>query len=122
MTNDDLKRLFGLRVQTLRRRLDLTQEQLAEVIGKTVETVSNIERGSSSTRLETAAAIADALKVTLPELFEFEGATALAGDRDRRRLIEQMVMLLLNRDTAVIQHVAELVRVAVSLAETAGRR
>jgi len=82
MTNDEMKRLFGLRVQALRRRRGLTQEQLAEAVGKSVDTISNIERGFSSTRLETALSIADAVSVTLTELFDFDPA---ANELERKQ-------------------------------------
>lgn len=38
----DLKRIIGVRVHARRLALDLTQEQVAEAIARTVETMSNI--------------------------------------------------------------------------------
>jgi transcriptional regulator with XRE-family HTH domain len=69
---EDLKQSFGKRVQQLRKLQKLTQEQLAEAAGLSVDSVSNIERGFSSTRIENVGALAKALKVSLPELFEFD--------------------------------------------------
>jgi transcriptional regulator with XRE-family HTH domain len=114
MSNDDLKRLFGLRVQALRRRCGLTQEALAEAIERSVDTVSNIERGFSSTRIETAQALAEALGVTLPELFEFGHAGA---DREHRRAVEQIVGMLVDRDDTTIQAVVDVVRIVLRLRE-----
>ena len=42
----EVRRAFGKRVQTLRKRQGLTQEELAQQIGKTADTISNIERGN----------------------------------------------------------------------------
>jgi len=52
MDADELKRRFGKRVQGLREAQGLTQEQLAARIQRSVDTVSNIERGA--TRIEVA--------------------------------------------------------------------
>jgi transcriptional regulator with XRE-family HTH domain len=72
-----VQQAFGRRVQQLRKFQKLTQEQFAEITGLSVDTISNIERGLSSTRLETMADIAKALKISLPELFEFEAVPGL---------------------------------------------
>jgi|GEM_PF-3583320 len=61
--------LFGKRVRKLRKARGLTQENLAEKIGKTVDTVSNIERGFTSTPIPTMELIAEALEVELQEFF-----------------------------------------------------
>jgi transcriptional regulator with XRE-family HTH domain len=57
----DLKSHIGIRVRSARRRSGLTQERLAEVVAKTVETISNIERGHTLTGLGTLERIAKAL-------------------------------------------------------------
>lgn len=114
MTHEELKRLFGLRVQALRRRRGLTQEALAEAIGKSVDTISNVERGAGSPRVETALDIANTLGVTLAELFDVEER---ADDRDRehRKAIEKIVTLVGDQDEATLQALGELLRVALKL-------
>lgn len=72
MEIDEFKRRFGARVQTLRRQRGMTQEQLAEAIGKSTDTVSNIETGRLSTRIDTALRIAQVLKVNVADLFDTE--------------------------------------------------
>jgi DNA-binding XRE family transcriptional regulator len=73
MTYEEMIQLFGLKVQTHRCRRGLTQEGLAEAISKSVDTISNLERGISSTRMETALDIANVPGVTLAELFDADG-------------------------------------------------
>lgn len=114
MTSDELKRLFGVRVQALRRRRGLTQEELAEAIGKSVDTISNIERGFSSTRIETAQAIAQTVGVTLAELFEFEEHPG-NRDRERRKAVEQIVTLLADEDEAALQAIGDMIRILFKL-------
>ena len=68
-----LKAKFGSRLQQLRLRAGITQEQLADKSGVTVESISNIERGIFGPKFETLEKIAGVLKVPVKMLFEFEG-------------------------------------------------
>jgi transcriptional regulator with XRE-family HTH domain len=65
---DETKRLFGDRLQALRKEQGMTQEQLAESIRKSVEHISYLERGERAPSFETILAIAEALKVSVPYL------------------------------------------------------
>ncbi len=67
---NDLKKIIGKRVQIYRKQRSLTQEELAEKIDKTVETVSNIERGIKLPGLATLEDIRKALGVSLSELID----------------------------------------------------
>ncbi|MBV1889386.1 MAG: helix-turn-helix transcriptional regulator, partial [Proteobacteria bacterium] len=67
---NNLNQLVGTRIQTLRKLRGYTQEQLAESIGKTVETISNIERGKKLPGLATLNDLGKALDVPLSELIE----------------------------------------------------
>lgn len=49
-----LKAQFGKRLAQLRRRSEITQEQLADAIGVTVESISNMERGIFGPRFDPA--------------------------------------------------------------------
>ncbi len=68
-----LKKKFGKRLQNLRREAGITQEQLADKTGLTVESISNIERGLYGPKFENLERIAAVLKVPVKELFDFEG-------------------------------------------------
>ncbi len=68
-----LKKKFGKRLQTLRREAGITQEQLADKTGVTVESISNMERGLYGPKFENLERIATVLKVPVKELFDFEG-------------------------------------------------
>lgn len=65
-----LNRRVGQRVRALRRLRRLTQEQLAERIERSVDTVSSIERGKVAPGLETLVRLATALEVTVLELLD----------------------------------------------------
>lgn len=65
---EEAKRLFGERVQSLRRERRITQEQLAELTEKSIEHISYIERGERAPSFETILDIAEALGVSVPYL------------------------------------------------------
>lgn len=68
--NKDLAKFIGSRVRAFRKQRCMTQEDLAEAIGKTVETVSNIERGKKLPGLSTLGDIQEVLNVPLSELID----------------------------------------------------
>lgn len=67
---EDLKRRVGKRLRALRERRGLTQEQLAEAIDCSVDTVGNIERGRTVAALETLDRLSRHLAVPLSEFFD----------------------------------------------------
>ncbi len=66
----DLKQHIGIKVRAARSKRNLTQEQLGEMIDKTAESVSNIERGQVLPPLDTLCRIAQSLDVPLISFFE----------------------------------------------------
>ncbi len=54
-----------------RARLDLTQEALADIVGCTRQTVISIEKNRYTPSVELAMKIAQALEMTVDELFVF---------------------------------------------------
>lgn len=78
---ESLKQALGAKVQAARKRAGLTQEELASKIGKTPESISNIERGRQLPMIDTLAVLADVLGVPLPELFGDAGAPIQSARR-----------------------------------------
>ncbi len=66
----DMKTHIGLKVKSARQQKGLTQEELADAIGKATETVSNIERGHALTGLDTLQRIARVVDVPMTHFFE----------------------------------------------------
>ncbi len=60
------------RIKEYRKRLDLTQEKLAEMVGARRETIIFLEQGRYNPSLRLAHNVALALKATIDELFIFE--------------------------------------------------
>ena len=68
----EIKQKFGKRLRYLRRQKDLTQEQLAEKVGISVEFLSNLERGINGPSFETLEKLSVTLEVELKNLFDFD--------------------------------------------------
>ncbi|MCL6612941.1 MAG: helix-turn-helix transcriptional regulator [Peptococcaceae bacterium] len=64
---------FKTRIKEYRARNDLTQEDLAKLVGVRRETIVYIEKGKYSPSLKLAYEIAKALNATIDEIFIFSG-------------------------------------------------
>jgi len=67
-----LQRKLGQRIAGLRKAKKLTQEQLAEALGCSVEFISLVERGVNAPSVASLEKYAKVLKVEVKELFDFE--------------------------------------------------
>lgn len=63
---------FGQRLRQLRKERKLTQEQLAELTSLTKDQISFLERGLSGTTLDRLGILAEALKVPVKDLLDFD--------------------------------------------------
>ena len=66
-----LQRRLGKRIAELRRERKLTQEQLAEAIGCSVEFISLVERGVNAPSVAGLEGFSKVLKVEVKDLFTF---------------------------------------------------
>ena len=55
---------MGKRIAHIRKERNLTQDQLAELVGLTTQTVSSAERGTKALRPENIVKLCQALRVT----------------------------------------------------------
>lgn len=65
----ETKQQLGLRLKTIRTQRKLTQEELAAILDRSVDAISNIERGKSYPSFEMVAGLSRALNVDLQEIF-----------------------------------------------------
>ncbi len=68
-----LKKKLGQRIAQIRRSEKITQEQLAEAIGCSVEFISLVERGVNAPSVAGLEKFAKVLNIEVKELFAFEG-------------------------------------------------
>jgi transcriptional regulator with XRE-family HTH domain len=67
-----LQKKLGKRIASLRKARKLTQEQMAEALGCSVEFISLVERGVNAPSVAGLEKFAKVLKVEVRELFTFE--------------------------------------------------
>jgi transcriptional regulator with XRE-family HTH domain len=95
--------LLGARIKELRKRVGLSQDQLAEKVGIESKYLSRIEVGKRHPSLDALERIADSLQVEMKELFDFAHhdievvspkgiASALAGaSSEELRLVFKLI-------------------------------
>lgn len=71
MSNEDFKKLVGANVRKYRKQRDFTLQELSKVCGFPISRLSCIENGIDNPTIETMAALARALGVTLKDIFDF---------------------------------------------------
>lgn len=87
------KRQIGLRVRAFRLERQLTQEQLAEMIDRSVETISNLERGVSLPNEATLHRLAQTLDVSLEDLLKERTSSSTKRPIDYYRASEVLKLL-----------------------------
>jgi len=92
--NNDIKKDFGDKVRYYRKLKNLTQNQLSERINKTEETVSNIERGITSTGIELIQVLANALDVKTMDLFNEDDIIVPYLDKEKIDLSREIIRIL----------------------------
>ncbi len=70
--SEEFKISFGKRIAKLRKIKGISQEILAEELGLSTKTISNIETGSHLTKSENFDKIAKVLGIEVRELFNFD--------------------------------------------------
>ncbi|MEO8608205.1 MAG: helix-turn-helix domain-containing protein [Chloroflexota bacterium] len=76
MNHQEARRRWSLRLRNIRKQKNITQEQLAELIGKSTEHISFLERGERSPSFEVIVDIANALDVPVSNLMNMEEPTS----------------------------------------------
>lgn len=66
----DLKRRIAIKIKAARKARELTQEDFASLIGRSVDAVSNIERAKGLPSLDTLESIAAKLEIPIAEFFD----------------------------------------------------
>ncbi len=105
----DLKSHIGARVKQARKAKKLTQAEVADRLGKAVETISNIERGASWTSLE----MLENLSKLLGERVEFFFENYSRGrrtSRSRLQLEAELATLLRDLDEDKLRVVRDLAK------------
>jgi transcriptional regulator with XRE-family HTH domain len=98
-----LKQKFGKRVREIRKSKGITQEQIAELISIEPPNVSKMESGLHFPQPDKIEKIANALNVSIQELFDFEHI------QKREDLIEYIMNSLSRYDNKTLELVYKFV-------------
>jgi transcriptional regulator with XRE-family HTH domain len=109
---------IGTRIGDVRRLRRMSQTELAQDAGLARNTISRIETGSHIPETRTVAAIANALNVSIFDLYEPQEFVAApkadaAGDRERRLLDELIQTIEEHTDYKLAPAQYELLRLFV---------
>lgn len=84
----EVKSLFGKRLKELRLKNKLTQEELAEKIGLSSKTLSQIEVGNNFVSAETLDLLCNALDIKPKILFDFDENTSFTKKDLKKDIIK----------------------------------
>lgn len=76
----EIAKQVGIRIKQCRESRGLTQAQLAQALGKSIETISNFERGKVATSLHTLEQIAVVLHVRVRDFFDDAEISGIPAD------------------------------------------
>ena len=76
----DRLKLFGKRIAELRVRKNITQERLAELISYSPNHISKLESARTNPSFDLIIKIADALRVSPQELFNYDSKNQILND------------------------------------------
>ena len=85
----DVAKIFGKRLQQIRKMRGLTQAMFAELVGLEVSTISRIEKGSQYPKPENVNKFVEVLNVELKEFFTFTFV-----EKSREELIQSIYSIL----------------------------
>lgn len=84
--------VFGAHLKALRQSKNLTQEELADQVGRSVDAISKIERGASLPSLDTIIRLSTSLETTLTDLIAPLESNAQKSDQRVRLEAELFAM------------------------------
>ncbi|MBN9603757.1 MAG: helix-turn-helix transcriptional regulator [Afipia felis] len=100
--SSDFEQNFGRKIRLARQRAGLTQEDLAGKIGRTPESVSNIERGLQEPGIKTVLSLSQALNLPVSEFFEASDTQTSEERQEKEFQLRDLARQLNDRDLAVV--------------------
>jgi transcriptional regulator with XRE-family HTH domain len=114
----DFLNLVGHKIRTIRKAKDFTQEELAEKAGLQYSYIGGVERGERNVSLETLEKIIEGLGITPYELFKLEESDINSSMFDKKRKIEGINNLLIDRNAQEIEMIFKLIKDIVNIIDT----
>ena len=103
---------LGRRIATLRKKQGMNQEEFADVSGKMINTISNIERGLSDPKVTTLLSLAEALNVPVDSLFNDDEQPQI---EELPENVQAIVKLIKNQDSRTIKAIQKQIEALLEL-------
>ena len=97
----------GAKIHALRKNAALSQEQLAEKVGVSWRTISNLETGRTTPKIELIYAIAQTFHISLDELLN--NHTHTKKSLSRIKLENQIIASFESLDDNLLIHISEYI-------------
>lgn len=107
MKEEDFAIQLGTRIRELRKLKGVSQLELAYDMDMSMNTISGIELGKISPKIETLKKIAQKLDINIAELFEFSDKQS--KDKVARRKVEEISRRLLGYDKEFLDLVGDAI-------------
>ena len=117
MEAQEFYKKIGNQVRRYRQERGMSQEKLAEILDKSNDTISNIERGIYPPRMETVLALAQALDVPPYQLFMI--SEYKTEDREKQQALDDITSQLQDKPLTFIDIVREQVQALIRAYKTA---
>lgn len=111
-TTQILKTL-GRRIAQLRKQKGMSQEDFADVSGKMINTISNIERGLSDPKVTTLMSISKALGISIDELFSENKQTQTTEELPKN--ISTILQILKKQDDKTLKVIQKQIEALLEL-------
>ena len=106
-------KILGKRIAKLRKQRGLNQENFADISGKMINTISNIERGLSDPKITTLMSIAKALNISIEELFTGNEPKQVQNELPKN--ITTIIQILKKQDDKTIKVIQKQIEALLEL-------
>lgn len=100
MHDKEFLKMIGHRIRSLRKSQKLSQEELAELSDLHPTYIGEIERGTVNASITSLKKIADALRMSLSEVFKVP-----VKNEEEELIVQKILVLLNNKDKKVLRYV-----------------
>ncbi len=115
MTNETFSKTLGRRIREIRKMNGMSQLDLANEMEVTLNTVSGIECGKTSPKLDTLYRMAMALGIGLDDFFSFP--EEFPNDKNVRKKVERLSRHLLRLEEPVVDIILENINLMLKMRE-----
>jgi transcriptional regulator with XRE-family HTH domain len=116
------KRLFGLAIRAVRKEHGLTQERFAEVLDRSVDAISKMERGITSPGHDTLVRLSAQFSIPLDIISSWLNDAIDPPDQERVILEARLAALAKRLELPILRIAVEQITVLATLSPLTARR